>query len=68
MENGIVIPIWEKYALSVEESAAYFQVGENRLREIINENPDADFWFARGNRKLIKRVLFEKYMDVQKVV
>ena len=28
------IPVWEKYTLSVEEAAAYFRIGENKLRKI----------------------------------
>lgn len=68
MEKNIVVPVWKKYSLSVEEAAAYFRIGENNIRNIISQNPDADFWFWNGNRKQIKRKLFEKYMDLQKVV
>ena len=57
------IPIWEKYALSIDEAALYFRIGENAIRRIISENQDANFWFMIGNRKLIKRVLFEEYMN-----
>ena len=52
------IPIWEKYALTIDEAALYFRIGENAIRRIISENQDASFWFMIGNRKLIKRVLF----------
>ena len=68
MAKNIVVPVWEKYSLSVEEAAAYFRIGENNISNIISQNPDADFWFWNGNRKQIKRKLFEKYMDLQKVV
>lgn len=68
MAKNIVVPVWEKYSLSVEEAAAYFRIGENNIRNIISQNPDANFWFWNGNRKQIKRKLFEKYMDLQKVV
>ena len=63
MAKNSVVPVWEKYSLSVEEAAAYFRIGENNIRNIISQNPDADFWFWNGNRKQIKRKLFEKYMD-----
>lgn len=59
----IEIPIWEKYALTIDEAALYFRIGENAIRRIISENQDANFWFMIGNRKLIKRVLFEEYMN-----
>ena len=68
MAKDIVVPVWEKYSLSIEEAAVYFRIGENNIRNIINQNPDADFWFWNGNRKQIKRKLFEKYMDLHKVV
>lgn len=64
----IEIPIWEKYALTIDEAALYFRIGENAIRRIINENPDANFWFMIGNRKLIKRELFEIYMNSVTVI
>ena len=57
------IPVWERYTLSVEEAAAYFRVGENKLRKIISENQDADFILWNGNRPQIKRKKFEMYID-----
>ena len=63
MAKEVIVPIWEKYSLTIEVAAAYFRIGENSIRQILNENNDADFWFWNGNRKQIKRKLFEKYMD-----
>lgn len=68
MAKEIFVPIWEKYSLTIEEAAAYFRIGENSIRDIIKDNPDADFWFMNGNRKQIKRKLFEKYMDSLQVI
>ena len=68
MAKEIFVPIWEKYSLTIEEAAAYFRIVENSIRDIIKENPDADFWFWNGNRKQIKRKLFEKYMDLQQAI
>ena len=31
------IPFWEKYTLSIEEAAAYFRIGENKIRKMIND-------------------------------
>ena len=59
----IEVPIWEKYTLSIEEAAAYFRIGENKLRKIIVENPDADFILWNGTRAQIKRKKFEEYID-----
>ena len=59
----IEIPVWEKYTLSIEEAAAYFRIGENKLRKIISENQDADYILWNGNRPQIKRKKFEKLID-----
>lgn len=60
--------MWEKYTLTVREAAEYFQIGENKLRRIIEEDPDAEFVLSNGNRKQIKRVLFERYIDRVSVI
>lgn len=57
------IPFWERYTLSIEEAAAYFRIGENKLRKIISENKDADFVLWNGTRAQIKRKKFENYID-----
>lgn len=57
------IPVWEKYTLTVEEAAQYFQIGENKLRRLMDENPDEDFILCNGNRRQIKRRRFEQYID-----
>lgn len=63
MNPANAIPVWERYTLSVEEAAAYFRIGENKLRRIISENQNADFILWNGNRAQIKRKKFEKYVD-----
>lgn len=60
---AIDIPFWEQYTLSIEEAAAYFRVGENKLRKLISENPDADFVLWNNSRAQIKRKKFENYID-----
>ena len=63
MNQTYDIPIWRKYTLSIEEAAAYFRIGEHKLRRIINENKNADYLLWNGNRVQIKRVKFEHYVD-----
>jgi len=53
----------EKYNLTVKEAAAYFSIGEEKLRKIAEENPDADFLLRNGSHMLIKRRSFERYID-----
>lgn len=57
------VPISEKYMLSIAESAAYFRIGENKLRRLAEEDKTAKWLFWNGNRIQIKRKLFEKILD-----
>ena len=57
------IPFWEKYTLTIPETARYFGIGETKLREYLNANPTAKFVFKNGNKTLIKRKMFEKIID-----
>lgn len=61
--NIIEIPVWNKYALTREEAALYFHLGENRLSEWIKENPQSDCLLWVGNRTLFKRQKFENYLN-----
>ncbi len=58
-----VVPIHEKYMLSIEEASQYFHIGENKLRKIVSENAGANWLFYNGKRLLIKRELFERVLD-----
>lgn len=62
-KEKIEIPIWEKYALSIQEAEAYFNIGEKKLRKLVEEVPDAEFILWKGNRALFKRKLFERFID-----
>ena len=55
------IPIWEKMTLTAEEAAAYSNIGVNKIRSMADE-PQCPFVVFVGNRKLIKRKEFEKYI------
>lgn len=63
MKTERPIRFWERYVLTVEEAADYFHVGENKLRRIIDTDKYAPFLLWNGNRPLIKRTLFEKFID-----
>ena len=62
------VPIWFKYTLTIEEAAAYFRIGEVKMRHLVHENPNADYVLWNGNRAQIKRVLFEKAVDKMNVI
>jgi len=56
------IPLWEKANLTIEEAAAYFGIGMNKLREL-TENERCPFVLYVGSKRLIKRRVFEQYLE-----
>lgn len=62
------IPYWEKYMLTLREAAEYFHIGEKKMRQIVDENMDANFLLESGNRIMIKRKLFEEFLDRASVI
>ena len=59
----IEVPVWEKYTLSIEEAAAYFRIGESKLKQLVEEDKSARYVLINGNRLQIKRKLFEEFVD-----
>lgn len=43
------VPIWEKSNLTLEEAAAYFNIGINKLREVTNRD-DCPFVLWCGSK------------------
>ena len=61
MEN--TIPIKDKFCLTIDEAAAYFNIGEKKLRKIVAENLTSDFVIQNGVKYLIKRKRFELFLN-----
>ena len=55
-------------ALSIEEAAKYFRIGEKKLRKLAEENLDANWLIMNGNRIQIKRRQFEKIIHSLDVI
>ena len=56
------VPVWEKANLTLEEAAAFSNIGINRLREISDEK-NCPFVLWVGNKRLIKRKAFEFFLE-----
>ena len=56
------VPVWEKANLSLEEAAAYFGIGINKLRDMTNEE-NCPFVLWNGNKRLIKRKQRERFLE-----
>ena len=55
------VPIAEKAFLTLEEAAAYFNIGINKLRIMTNEE-NCPYVVWNGSKRLIKRKPFEEYL------
>ena len=58
----IVVPVWEKSCLTLEEAAAYSGIGIHKLREISNDKR-CEFVLFIGTKRLIKRKLFDAWIE-----
>lgn len=59
------VPIWEKYLLTVSEAECYFNIGEKKIRKLVDEyqGSDCDFFLHNGVKLLIKREKFEAFLN-----
>ena len=57
------LAINEKYNLTIKEAVKYFNIGEKNLRRLGSDNPNADYILMVGNKILIKRKIFEQFID-----
>lgn len=56
------VPVWEKSNLTLEEAAAYFGIGINKLRKLTDDE-NCKFVLWVGSRRLVKRKLLDKYLE-----
>lgn len=56
------VPIWEKLNLTIEEAAAYSNIGQNKLSSMV-KNPRCSFVLYVGTKRLIKRKEFERFLQ-----
>lgn len=56
------VPIYQKLNLTLKEAAEYSNIGINRLTRMVSE-PDCPFALFVGSKKLIKRQIFDDYIN-----
>lgn len=62
-ESGkMVLPINEKYTLTIKEASEYFSIGMKKMRRLAEDNL-CRFAVYSGNRYLIVRTKFEKFIE-----
>jgi len=62
MKDHIEVPIYEKLNLTIEEAAEYSNIGQNKLRELTADER-CTFVLWVGNKRLIKRRMFDAYIE-----
>lgn len=62
LKNEVLVPVSEKYTLTIREAAAYFNIGIKRMRRLAEENTGRFAVFS-GNKYLIIRHKFEQFID-----
>lgn len=56
------VPISEKFNLTIAEASEYFNIGRDKLYELTKED-GCKFVIHNGRSVLIKRKIFEKYLE-----
>lgn len=62
MKGKLCIEIKDKLNLTIEEAAAYSNIGINKIEEITRK-PNCPFVLYIGKRRLVKRKEFEHYLS-----
>lgn len=60
--NEIYIPINQKINLTIQEAVAYSNIGETTIRKLLREKA-CPFLLKIGNKNLVKRKEFERYIE-----
>ena len=58
------VAIADKAFLTLEEAAAYFNIGINKLRELTRDD-HCPYILWNGTKRLIKRKAFEEFLNSQ---
>ena len=57
------VNLCDKYTLTIEEAAAYFGIGQKKIRSLVQTHENDDFILHVGVKVLIKRKKFENFID-----
>ncbi len=60
--HTLKLPVGDKYALTLREASAYFNIGEKKIRRLA-EDHRGEFSLYSGNKYLIIRHKFEKFLE-----
>jgi len=58
------VRVSEKAFLILKEASEYFNIGQDKVRQLTDED-DCNFVLFNGNKRLIKKKLMEEYLNRQ---
>ena len=58
------VRICEKAFLTLKEASEYFNIGQDKVRQLTDED-DCNFVLFNGSKRLIKKKLMEEYLNRQ---
>lgn len=59
----VTIPPENKFCLTIDEAAAYFNVGVKRLSSLLNSPEGSELALMVGTKRLVKKRQLENYID-----
>lgn len=62
LDCEIYVPIQNKLNLTIHEASAYSGIGESTIRKLLHQR-GCPFLLMIGNKQLIKRKEFEKFLE-----
>ena len=62
MKMNKEVEIKDKVLLTIDEASELFNIGQNKIRNLISIDRNADWLFSVGRRTLIKRSVFEDFV------
>lgn len=58
----VEVPVCEKLMLTIDEAAAYSNIGRDKLRALTDDK-NCPFVFWNGNKRLIKRKALDRFVE-----
>lgn len=62
-QQSVMLKLGEKYCLTVDEAAAYFEIGPKKLRSLADAHPGQGIFTRNGAKLLVIRPEFEKFLS-----
>ena len=62
MKKELVLPVWQKMNMTLDEASEYTGIGKTKLREL-SDKEDCTFVLWNGAKRLFKRKKLEEYLE-----